>query len=344
MEMDLAKLDAEALSDGEKAFIAALASMTVVGYGAGYLAEQATLGLLAKHFRHLNQFANVTLLRVGSGGRFEGAGLGDTELCLLTKDSMREDLPQPTENQSELRIYPASHFDTLAETTGTDIIGVGLTEYMNVSLEHKRLDGTEQLSYYAGNETPYPGRILEGEYLAGNQSLITEARRKVFSEIATDHTIIKRLKKDLRVHKKVCDTGVSRKVRQFDLDADEFYFNPPQGQFGMKYGLLRYAQAAISLEFFELFQRKQFPVEEYIDLSQSVEERIRYAFRKGWVANEKHLINLGRIYVQVANMNTIAKINFFTDDSNTTTKCPRGELRRLHEQLDNSLKRRLFID
>lgn len=146
---------------------------------------------------------------------------------------------------------------------------------MNVSLEHKRLDGSDLLSYYAGNQTPYPGRILEGEYVAGNPSLVMEARYKVFTEIANEPKVISGMKADLKVHKKVCDTGLSRNIPQFNLDTDELYFNPPERQFGMKYSLLRYVQTALSIELFELFQRGQLLIDDYLDLNQSVEERIR---------------------------------------------------------------------
>ena len=191
---------------------------------------------------------------------------------------------------------------------------------MKVTLEHKRLHGAEPLSYYPGNSTPYPGRILEAEFVAGNEALVTEARQRVFSEIATQPEIISGMKKDLEVYRKVCETGVSRSTMQFDLETDEIHFNPPNRQFGLKYGLLRYVQTALSIEFFELFQRNQFPIEEYIDLNQSVEERIRYAFRKGWVANEEDLIVAGHIYLQALEINSTAKVQFYTDNTKTTSK------------------------
>ena len=215
---------------------------------------------------------------------------------------------------------------------------------MKVSLEHKRLDRADLLSYYAGNNTPFPGRILEGEYVAGNESLVTEARLNVFNEIATNPKIIAGMKKDLKVHKKVCETGVSRKVPQFNLDTDEFYFNPPNQQFGMKYGLLRYVQTALSIELFELIQRKQFPIEEYVDLCQGVEERIRYAFRKGWVANEEGLIIAGHIYLQVTEINSTAKIQYYSDDTKTTFKVEPGSLRMVHNDVIDIFQQRLLID
>lgn len=283
--MSLTKLDVNSLPGGEKTFIDLVASGIYPAYGVGFDAELATLNHLARYFMHLNEFANVALLRVGSEGRFEGAGLGDSEFVLLTMDSMGEGWEPGADGNFGTRVYPAAYFETLKETTGSDIVGVGLTQYMNVTLEHKRLDGPDQLSYYPGNHTPFPGRILEGEYVAGNKMLVTEARRKVFAEIANDPEIIKGMKKDLKNYKKVCQTGLSRNVPQFDRSKNEIFFKPLSRQFGMKYGLLRYAQTALSIQLLELFQGKPFPIDAYLDLNPSVEERIRYAFRMGWVAN-----------------------------------------------------------
>ena len=344
MEMDINKLDVNSLPSGERKFIDLIIGSNFGAYGVGYVAEQATLAQLGNHFRHLNEFANVGLLRVGSGGRFEGAALGDTEFVLLTKDSMGDGWQPPSENEAGSKTYPSAYFNVLVETTGTDIVGVGLTPYMNVVLEHKRLDGADPLSYYAGNRTPFPGRILEGEYVAGSNSLVTEARRKVFGEIIADRRIIAGMKKDLKVHKKVCQTGLSRGTPQFKLDTGEFYFDPPNRQFGMKYGLLRYVQTALSIQLFELFQRKQLPIEEYLDLNQGVEERIRYAFRKGWVANEEELIIAGHIYLQLTEMNSTAKVNYYTDNTRTKFWVDPESLRVVTRDVIDIFQQQLLID
>lgn len=332
MEMGFDKLDPDTLPSGERKFIGMVAGGFFAAYGIGFEAEWATLAHLGNHFRHLNEFANIALMRVGSGGRFEGAALGDTEFVLLTKDSMGAGWAPPEDADEGTRTYPAQFYETLARTAGSDIVGVGVTPHMTVSLEHKRLDGPDPLSYYAGNATPFPGRILEGEYVAGNPELVTEARRRVFSEIATDPKVIKGMKKDLKVYKKVCQTGLSRSIRQFDLDKNEMYFTPPAKQFGMKYGLLRYAQTALAIQLFELFQRRQLPIDDYLDLNQSVEERIRYAFREGWVANEEDLIIAGVLYVQATDFNNAAKIRYYSDETTTYTWAE-GSMREVHDDI-----------
>ena len=343
MDMTLDWPEVETLPSGELKFLNMIAGLNLAAYGVGYVGEQATLAQLQNHFRYLNEFANVALLRVGSGGRFEGAALGDAEFVLLTKDTMGPEWEPGVEGESGWNVYPSQFFETLESTAGTDIIGIGLTSYMKVSLERKRLEGPDLLSYYPGNPTPYPGRILEGEYVAGNPALVTEARRKAFTEIASEPKIISGMKEDLKVHQKVCETGLSRKVPQFNLDTDELYFNPPARQFGMKYSLLRYVQTALSIELFELFQRRQFPIDEYLDLNQGVEERIRYALRKGWVANEEDLVAAGLIYLQATDVNSIAKIQYYTDHTKTVSKLQPGDLRMLHNDVVELFQSRLLV-
>jgi len=135
--MDIMRLDLDSLPAGERKFIDLIVGSNFAAYGVGFAAEQVTLAQLSNHFQYLNEFANVALLRVGSGGRFEGAALGDTEFVLLTKDSMGDGWVRPTGDQLGSREYLHQYFNMLQATTGTDIVGVGLTPYMKVVLEHK---------------------------------------------------------------------------------------------------------------------------------------------------------------------------------------------------------------
>src|SRR5262249_6373176 len=107
MEMSFDKLDLDSLPIGERKFIDMVVCGLYAAYGAGFEAEWATLAHLANHFRHLNEFANIALMRVGSGGRFEGAALGDAEFVLLTKDSMGDQWKPPVDAEEGTRIYPA---------------------------------------------------------------------------------------------------------------------------------------------------------------------------------------------------------------------------------------------
>ena len=343
MEMDLNNLDINTLPTGEQRFIQSIASGCYLAYAMGFQMERATLGQLANHFMYLNEFANIALMRIGSGGRFEGAGLGDCELVLLTKDSMGERWEPSDDDGFGRRVYPAQYFDILKRTTGTDIYGVGPTPYMKVTLEHKQLDGPNQLSYHPNSSTPFPGRVLEGEYIAGNSNLVKEARRQVFDEIVSDPKIIKGMKKDLKTYKKVCQTGISRKAQQFHRDRNEVYFNPPAQQFGLKYGLLRYTQTALSIQLFELIQRQQIPVDMYLDLNQSVEERIRYAFRMDWVANEEDMIAAGIMYIKAADFNSKAKIRYYSDET-TIFRTTDGWLTDLHDEITRIFEATILVN
>jgi hypothetical protein len=73
LEMDLTKLDPETLPEGEKRFLAEVIGLKSTAYGAGFMAEWGTLAHMANHFQYLNEWDNVALVRLGSGGRFEGA-------------------------------------------------------------------------------------------------------------------------------------------------------------------------------------------------------------------------------------------------------------------------------
>jgi hypothetical protein len=348
MEMPTSPEELAKLPEGEQRFVSLIVNGNFAAYGVGFSAEQATVLSLRNHHRQFNQFSNIALLRVGSGGRFEGSGLGETEFVLLTTDSSEyqglvcKEIDGLDEDELK-RDYPPTFFETLKEVAGTDILHVGLTAYMKVSLEHKRVDGDEKLSYYPGNTTPFPGRVIEGEFIAGNPSLVTVARRKVFDEVANDPKILAGLKEDLKVYRKVCESGLSRKVQQFDLDTGELFFNPENKQFGLKYGVLRYVQSALSIEFFELFQRRKMSIDEYIDLPPSVEERIRYAFRKGWVANEEDMIIAGHIYIQAMDVQTATKVNFYSEGGKRIFGVV-GGLRTIHEDVVKIFETRLLID
>ncbi len=347
MDMPTSTEELASLPQGEQRFVSLIIGGNFAAYGVGFAAEQATLAQLRHHHRELNRFSNIALLRVGSGGRFEGAGLGDTEFVLLTVDAI-EDGEQSFEtvdaaDQSKLKFnYPAQFFEQLIEIASADIMSVGLTTYMRVTLEHKRVDGGGKLSYHPDSEVPYPGRILEGELVAGSPLVFEIAKRKVFGEIAGDSKILRGLRKELRVIKKVLETGFSRTVHQFDPSIGEIFFNPSEKQFGLKYGVLRYVQTALSIEFFELFQRHGMQIDDYMDLPPSVEERIRYAFRKGWVANEEDLIAAGLIYIQGLEIQTTMKANHYSE-SGKRIFAVQGGLSAIHQDVIDIFKNRLLV-
>ena len=121
------------------------------------------------------------------------------------------------------------------------------------------------------------------------------------------------------------------------------FFDPPNRQHGLKYGLMRYVQTAVSIQFFELFQRRNIPIDDYLDLNPSVEERIRYAFRKGWVAREEDITIVGVFYIKATDVNSIAKIRHYTDGS-TVYQIDEFSLRKIQQEIIPRLENRLLID
>jgi hypothetical protein len=330
LEMNLDKLKLDDLPLGEKRFVAELIASQSALYGAGFSAELGTLAQLADHFQQLNEWDNVALVRIGSGGRFEGAALGEAEFVLLTT------------GQGE-HPYPLEYLDKLKYIIDTPLMGIGMVPYMPTRVEHKDLDGNAPFSYYPGNKTPYPGRILEAEWVAGNRRLLEGAKRRVFAEIKSNDNIVDGLRNAAADHAEICKTGLSRKVRQFDLETNTVYYNPAEKQHGMKYGVLRYIQTAISIEIFELLRRRDLPIDEIVDLSQSVEERIRYCFRKDWVSREDDLITAGKVYVQACDLQTEMKIQH-SSKNQVAFSLEEGSLSEFHESAINAFQTRVLAE
>ena len=111
----------------------------------------------------------------------------------------------------------------------------------------------------------------------------------------------------------------------------------------MKYGILRYVQTALSIELFELFRRRQLAVDTYLDLNQSVEERIRYALRKNWVATERDIIITCIMYIKSMDINNMIKIRHYTDGK-TVFPVENGSLREIHDDIISIFEDRLLID
>jgi hypothetical protein len=299
MEMDLEKLDPSIMPEGEIRFVRQMLAHSSPAYGAGFMAEHLTLHLMAERFDYVNEWDNVALVRIGSGGRFEGAALGEAEFLLLTKPEMN-------------RSYPLDKLQGLINRVSLPLMDLPFVSCVEVRVEHKDIEGATPLSYYPGSATPYPGRVLEGEWVAGNKLVFEEARRRVLGEIITDRSILDGMQKAMKEHEAVCNSGLSRKIRQFDADKNTIFYDPDEKRFGLKYGVLRYIQTALSIEIFELIRRRNLPIDDIIDLSQSVEERIRYAFRKDWVAIPDDLIQAGLIYVHACDEQTEMKIRYYS--------------------------------
>lgn len=291
MEMALEKLDSTSLPEAELQFISALQQLPLTAYTVGFAVEHAVNQLLGARWCCLGQYDDLAMLRVGSGGRYEGLALGDGEYILLTRD-----------NAKSLTVS-LKDFITLLERP-ISLPAVPWTT--KVTVEHKELTSDTPLSYYRGEiGKPFPGRVLEAEFVAGNIDLFWNARRRVFGEILSDKRITDGINGRRQGFRRVCETGIQhfkQDICQFDAAKGIVYHDPKNHLDGLKYSFLRYVQAALELEIYRFLVRHNIPVEDIIDLNQSVEERIRYLLRKRWVANIDGLIGIGIGYVKACDM------------------------------------------
>jgi hypothetical protein len=128
------------------------------------------------------------------------------------------------------------------------------------------------------------------------------------------HKVMRAARRD---HAKVCASGISRSIIQFDPSSSRLFDDPPANQFALKYAALRYIQTALSVEIFTLIRRRKLLPDEIGDLSLSVEERIRYAFRKHWVRKPSELIEAGLTYIKACNLQLELKIRYDTNGATT---------------------------
>lgn len=336
MEMDITKLDPATLPEGEVEFLRILLQESFPFYNTGFHGEQAIHRLLATHLHNQFDYQNVALLRTGSGGRYEGAGVGEHEFILLTT------------NAEGPSTFPHQYFDKLIALAGAPVHVHPDLPPIIADVEHKPLDTGAKLSYHSTSKTttPYPGRVLEAEFVAGNHELWAEARRRVFGEILADDEIIAGMKRDLKRYEKTCETGLSKfkgEQVQFDKDTRTVFYSPETFQNGMKYSFLRFTQTAFAIELFSLVKRRKIPIDDVLDLNQSVEERIRYAFRKGWVSRTNELLVAGYAYVKACDINCRLKAQF-QQDGRTSLQLKENSLENLYESLVPPLKEGVLVE
>lgn len=335
--MALDKLRDEDLPDGEKEFIAAVLDLAVPDYAAGFAAEQRLQEFLNGHFSYLNQYSDLALLRIGSSGRYEGFALGEAEFVLLVRLG---------HGASPLHI-------------GLDDLLVLLRRSLPIpyqpwetktSVEVKDLSADLMLCFYQGNPKgkPFPGRVLEAEFVAGNPDLYWEARRRVLQEVISEKAIRRALRDMRREHRSICETGIQRykgeELRQLDLERGIVFHDPKRGVDGLKRSFLRYVQTGLSYEIFDLIARKGIPVEEVLDLNQSVEERIRYCFRKGWVKNKTGLVDVGCAYIELTALQGNVKWAYLTEGRTSFQLAEPDGLRKAFGQIVPAMEAGLLIE
>lgn len=310
MEMDLSKLPLPALPPDEQKFVRALQGVSRVFYSLQFLGEQAVNTVLAHTHESWNRYANVAILRVGSGGRLEGGAMGSTELIVLTK-SAQSDSDFPTEQL--VNIAPVLQRPVpITDVNPVNPLGQQFARIKDV--EHRPLESSEPLSYYPNVDTPYPGRILEAEFIAGNQSLWHEARIRVLAEVSTDAKIVKGMRAEAKKYGKTCESGLIRfrgeTYTQFDTARNQLFYDPPNNQSALKYGPVRYGHTALAIEIFTFLSRRRIAPTTVADLPQGVEERCRYCLRQGWVADVDRMTTMALAYSKALDAQTQAKAHF----------------------------------
>lgn len=313
--MNLDNLSIEDLPDAEKEFIAILLQSRSITYDAGYTFEAAMQLSARNYFANLDSVPNISLARIGSGGRYEGAGVGEQELLLVTRDSagpadFSEELLQGTIRLIEGNIAPEAVFGRWVRT---------------LSAERKRIEEPERLPFFSDNPTPYPARVLEAEWIAGNPDLLFQAKHLTLQQIKLNRSIIDGVAEDKRRYRRVCESGLSRfkgkEYVQFEAATHTVVYDPQNQQYGFKYAFLRFIQTALALDIYRFMVARDIDPQELVDLNPSVEERIRYILRKCWVRRTDDLIRIGRAYVRACALQTELKVAYhFNDVRPATTK------------------------
>lgn len=335
--MALHKQRYDDLPDGEKEFIAAVQDLAVPDYAAGFSVEQRLQEFVNHYFSYLNQYSDLALLRIGSSGRYEGFALGEAEFVLVVRPG-HGGSPQHVKLDELLVLLrrplpiPYQEWETKS------------------SVEVKDLSTDIPFSFYGGNSKgkPFPGRVLEAEFVAGNPDLFWEARRRVLQEVTSEKAIRRALRDMRREHRSICESGIQRykgeELRQLDIHRGIVFHDPERNLDGLKRSFLRYVQTGLSYEIFDLLARKGIAVADVLDLNQSVEERIRYCFRKGWVKNKTGLIDVGCAYIELTALQGNIKWAYLTNKRKEFQLKESSQLRRAYELIVPTMEAGVLIE
>lgn len=317
MEMDITKLDCNALPKLEKRLLAHMQNdVFLAGYIYGFAAEEG-INLRARAFlQELNQYSNIALLRAGSGGRLDGSGVGEQDLILLTTDITKVDCSD--------KVLDDKSISDLIKKLESDI-DFDIQLNTDCIVEQKKINGDPRsLIYYKNNQKPFPGRVLEAVFIAGNPSLFKDAKLKVLSVIYGNNKILKRIKEELKTYKKVTlsgETSFKNKITpQFLAEKKLVLYNPNEKIHGFKYGPLRYMQLALAIEFYSLLVNKKVYPEFLVDLPASLEDRARYIFRKNLCSPkyEDYLTSLVIAYMKTVNIQSKLKLDYHSKSRDQT--------------------------
>ena len=290
LEMDLARLDLFSLPDLENELLAHLFQQAPHLAFLGMAGSQVELSLLRTAWLPLDKVSNLALIAPGSAGRFEGAGVGDLDLMLL----WREDSGPEAASRER------------AENVAGEISAAGVKNpFMNAQSCQCSLlavDEVKSLVLYGRAKAPFPDRLTGAVLIAGSPILFADARERAAAEMLEGKGLLKKLKDDVKVHRKTATTGVLRfkgvDYVQVDLKEHEAIYNPEVNQSGLKYGPLRCIQRGLEFEFHSYLSRNGCDASEVLSFNPGTEERFRFFARKGWVKDEDLFLSLAVLYQQ----------------------------------------------
>jgi hypothetical protein len=302
MEMNIDKLDLEKLPRLEIELLRTMMRTDSMAYAGGYGLESAINVIEAQKFNFLNNIQGVALLRVGSGSRLDGAGVGSQEFIVLT------------ENET---LY-SNVIHNILHILSTEEWGVTVNTEVDCEILslHK---GHEQLLFYHSNNKPFPGRIIESTLIYGDSELLTKAKSLVLEQM--NSTVIKKMKNELRTYKKVVTSGKcnfkKKLTTQFNKNLNEVYYNPEASIYGFKQAYIRFFQQAILIDILSLLVNRSVMKEELLCLPESMEEKLRFLIRKGWINNQyaDYILQLGFTYTKLIDMQSYLKVTFYKEEN-----------------------------
>lgn len=301
MEMDIRNLDLNELPPLELELMSVLERGKSIAYSAGYSLELYLNAIGTLDFSFLKDIEGIALIRVGSGARLDGAGIGEHEFIVLTKNKF-------------------AHANIINQISTFFIAkDWGVTVNTNVDVEVYSIDDSVSLLYHPSNGKPFPGRILEAIFIEGDRSLFNKAKLIVLDQI--NSKVIRKMKEELRIYRNVSLSGLvkfkGREIVQFDKLKREIYYNPTENAYGLKQGYLRFFQQSLLIDFMILISKGLIDKEDLLDVPESMEEKLRFIIRKGWLNSkyEDYLLKLGFTYSKLVDMQSFVKVHYYKPDN-----------------------------
>lgn len=139
------------------------------------------VSLTADLFKEYNKYRNITISRIGSGGRYDSGGVREQEFLVMTFPYAEDS--DITDDEVFLVIESLR--------SGIDLV---IKKFSQCIVEHKDLaKSDDSLLYHFSRPThPYPGRILESEFIAGNLNLFIQTKLRVINALKSNPKLIKK--------------------------------------------------------------------------------------------------------------------------------------------------------